>query len=714
MSFLFFSRLPAGVSYPTTKTQGTIPTWTFTQLMKAIDANQVSAIKETGSHLLVTLRSSIVSGTSVVHSVQTWLPSWPLNTFQAALNAHNVAVQVVPSSTAAVPTATSFSWFFPSILGLMILSGILAMAMSARRSQPTALSGNGNMWGTKSGTADTPSGFTSPSMTIIPKPKSAEEMNKVEVNREEANRVVRFFKRLGNRDNPVTPVVPVQTPVAPEVTFAQVGGIDEVRAELEEIVDFLKNPDLYRRLGAEIPRGILLSGAPGTGKTLLARAVAGEAGVAFIALSGSQFVEMYVGVGAARIHNAFMEARKAAPCILFIDEIDAVGGKRSGNANGGREHDHALNQLLTEMDGFDRNTDVIVMGATNRIDILDEALLRPGRFDRRVMVHAPDVKGREAILKIHTQKVPLAADVSLTKWAQQTTGFVGANLKNLVNEAAIWAARQGLEEVSHAALHHAFHKNLLGPVRNVVMNHSAKERTAYHEAGHTLMGLLTPEADPIGAVSILPRGQSLGVTVSRPDDDRHTYSFRQLEALVLTALGGRVAEEIKYGDDISTGASDDLSKATKLVRQMVYNWGMSGLGAANFAALDQEHAQSGLLGRAISEDTARLIDRQTNESLERYLLEARAQLHRHQKELKILSEALLQRETMSGEEISKLLNIANGERRRMEVGSDANAPQPVSTQDVRLMTFPSTESNGRYGKRSWFGRRRRERGERAA
>ncbi len=680
--------------------------------MKAINANQVSAIKETGNHLFVTLRTSIVEGNSAVHSFQTWLPSWPLTNFQAALNAHNVAVQVVPSA-AAVPTTTSSSWFFPSILMMMILSAIVIMVMSARRSRSATLAGTGNMWGTKTGSADTTSGFASPVMTVIPKPKPAEEVSKSEMNKKETNRVVRFFKRLGNRNEPVVPAAPVQTPVSPEVTFAQVGGIDEVRAELEEIVDFLKNPDLYRRLGAEIPRGILLSGGPGTGKTLLARAVAGEAGVAFIALSGSQFVEMYVGVGAARIRNAFMEARKAAPCILFIDEIDAVGGKRSGNANGGREHDAALNQLLTEMDGFDRSTDVIVMGATNRIDILDEALLRPGRFDRRVIVHAPDVKGREDILKIHTQKVPLAADVSLTKWAQQTTGFVGANLKNLVNEAAIWAARQGLEEVSHAALHHAFHKNLLGPVRNVVMSHKAKERTAYHEAGHTLMGLLTPEADPIGAVSILPRGQSLGVTVSRPDDDRHTYSFRQLEALVLTALGGRVAEEIKYGDDISTGASDDLSKATKLIRQMVYNWGMSGLGAANFAALDQEHAQSGLLGRAISEDTARLIDRQTNESLERYLLEARAQLQRHQRELKILSEALLERETMSGEEISRLLNISSDERRRVEVKGEVSAPQPVVAQDVRLMTFPSAESNRRYVKRSWFGRWRRDRRERA-
>jgi len=362
------------------------------------------------------------------------------------------------------------------------------------------------------------------------------------------------------------------------VTFRDVAGIDEAKEELTEIVDFLKNPEKYLKLGARIPRGVLLSGPPGTGKTLLARAVAGEAGVPFFQMSASEFVEMIVGVGASRVRDLFQQAKAAAPAIIFIDELDAVGRSRAGggpNISGGHdEREQTLNQILTEMDGFDPASGVIVLGATNRPEVLDLALLRPGRFDRRVVVQPPDRAGREAILRVHTRSVPLGPDVDLGAIAASTPGMVGADLANLVNEAALLAARRGHEKASREDFTDALERIVLGAARKVMMTEDDRRRTAYHEAGHAIVGMLTPGADPVRKVSIIPRGQALGVTFSAPDADRFNFDQRHLTALIKFALGGRVAEEIVYGR-ITTGAESDIQQLTGIARQMVGRWGMS-------------------------------------------------------------------------------------------------------------------------------------------
>ncbi|HXH96022.1 MAG TPA: ATP-dependent zinc metalloprotease FtsH, partial [Gaiellaceae bacterium] len=351
-------------------------------------------------------------------------------------------------------------------------------------------------------------------------------------------------------------------PGAETVTFADVAGIDEAKQELTEIVDFLRDPEKYRRLGGRIPRGVLLSGPPGTGKTLLARAVAGEAGTPFFSMSASEFIEAIVGVGASRVRNLFRQAKEEAPAIVFIDELDAVGRARGGGSSfggGSDEREQTLNQILTEMDGFDSSTSVIVVGATNRIDVLDKALLRPGRFDRRVVVQAPDKEGRRLILEVHTRSVPLADDVDLERIAATTPGMVGADLANLVNESALLAARLGRDTVTAADFAQSLEKIVLGAERKIMMTPTDRRRTAYHEAGHALVGMLTPGADPVRKVSIVPRGQALGVTLSSPDFDRFNYSRRELEALVKVMLGGRAAEEVVF-DDETTGAEGDIDQ----------------------------------------------------------------------------------------------------------------------------------------------------------
>ena len=368
----------------------------------------------------------------------------------------------------------------------------------------------------------------------------------------------------------------VRASLEPPVTFNDVAGIDEVRLELEEIVQFLRSPERFNRLGARIPRGALLVGPPGTGKTLLAKAVAGEAGVPFFSISASEFVEMFVGVGASRVRDLFSQARQSAPCVIFIDEIDAVGRKRSMRISGNDERDQTLNQLLVELDGFDGRQAVVVLAATNRVDILDKALLRPGRFDRHITVSHPDRIGREAILKVHTRLTPLHEDVSLERLSRLTTGMTGADLANLVNEAALSAARQDLEHITHDCFEDALVRVQLGALRRIVMSEKDRRITAYHEGGHALVAYHLPEADSVNRVTILPRGQSLGVTQFTAEEDRYNYSRETLMARIAVGLGGRVAEELTFGAErVTTGAENDLQVVTDLARRMVTRWGMS-------------------------------------------------------------------------------------------------------------------------------------------
>jgi cell division protease FtsH len=433
------------------------------------------------------------------------------------------------------------------------------------------------------------------------------------------------------------------------VTFEDVAGIDEAKEELYEIVDFLKNPDRYLRLGGRIPRGVLLSGPPGTGKTLLARAVAGEAGVPFFQMSASEFVEMIVGVGASRVRDLFQQAKEAAPAIIFIDELDAIGRSRSaGNAgfSGGHdEREQTLNQILTEMDGFDPRTGVIVLGATNRPEVLDPALLRPGRFDRRVTVQPPDRIGREAILRVHTRSVPLAPEVDLGVLAATTPGMVGADLANLVNEAALLAARREHEKVTSQDFSDALERVVLGAERKVMLSEDDRRRTAYHESGHAIVGMLTAGADPVRKVSIIPRGQALGVTFSSPDADRFNFDQRHLLGQIKVALGGRVAEEIVFGD-LTTGAESDIQHLTRIARMMVGRWGMS-RAIGPIAVLPTDGVGPLLPGVAeTSEATQRLIDEEVRRIVETAHSEVGELLRAHRGNLDALASALLEQETL--------------------------------------------------------------------
>ena len=444
----------------------------------------------------------------------------------------------------------------------------------------------------------------------------------------------------------------------PSTTFADVAGIDEVKTELMEVVDFLKEPQRYQRLGGTVPKGVLLIGAPGTGKTLLARAVAGEAKVPFFSISASEFIEAIVGVGAARVRDLFNKGRAAAPSIIFIDELDAVGRSRSAalRVGGNDEQEQTLNQILTEMDGFDPREGVIVLAATNRADVLDPALLRPGRFDRRVVVQPPDRRGRAAILRIHTRNMPLARDVDLDVIASLTAGMVGADLRNLANEAALAAARHDGSEVTMADFTTALEKIELGSERKLTMTPRDRERIAYHESGHALLGLLLPGADPVRRVTIIPRGQALGVTVQTPVDDRFNYGEDYLRGRITGALGGRAAERLVY-NLVTTGAENDLRQVTALARQMVVRWGMSPrVGALNYSE-DSDGAASPFAARPYSDETAALIDEEVKRISDECLAEAVELLTRNRGKLDALVHALLERDTLNEDEILSVTGL---------------------------------------------------------
>ncbi|HQS84364.1 MAG: cell division protein FtsH [Alphaproteobacteria bacterium 16-39-46] len=445
------------------------------------------------------------------------------------------------------------------------------------------------------------------------------------------------------------------------VTFEDVAGIDEAKQELEEVVDFLKDPKKFQRLGGEIPKGVLLVGPPGTGKTLLARAIAGEANVPFFTISGSDFVEMFVGVGASRVRDMFEQAKKSAPCIVFIDEIDAVGRQRGAGLGGGNdEREQTLNQLLVEMDGFESNEGVILIAATNRPDVLDPALLRPGRFDRQVVVPVPDVVGREKILLVHMQKVPLASDVNAKVIARGTPGFSGADLKNLVNEAALLAARRNKRSVSMSEFEEAKDKVMMGAERrSMVMTEEEKKLTAYHESGHALVAINMKESDPIHKATIIPRGRALGMVMRLPEGDRLSITLAKLRADLAVAMGGRVAEEIIFGEEkITTGASSDIKMATDMARRMVTEWGMSlKLGPLSYGEADQEV----FLGHSIaqrkqmSDSTAETIDQEVRKIVDVAYDKARKILTENLTDLHTLAKGLLEYETLSGDEIKSVL-----------------------------------------------------------
>lgn len=447
-----------------------------------------------------------------------------------------------------------------------------------------------------------------------------------------------------------------------KVTFDDVAGIDEAENELVEIVDFLKNPEKYTRLGGSAPKGVLLIGAPGTGKTLLARAVAGEAGVPFFSMSASEFVEMIVGVGASRVRDLFKQAREHAPSIIFIDELDSIGRSRGQSAIGGSsEQEQTLNQILTEMDGFSSREGVIVLAATNQPDVLDKALLRAGRFDRRVVVNLPDKVGREAILQVHTKNVPLAADVDLMEVASSTPGLSGADLRNLVNEAALLAAKHSREAVTHKDFLDALEKIMLGPERSLFMSFSDRERIAYHEGGHAILGLVVPGADPVHRVTIVPRGQALGVTYQRPEDDRYNYPEDYLRARIIGIMGGRAAEEVVYGTK-TTGAENDIEQATNLARGMVTRWGMSEkLGMVQLAPKGNQYLGGGTgyysQSKPFSEETARLIDEEIFKIINESEEEAKRLLRIHRAALDALANALLERETLDELEILEVTGL---------------------------------------------------------
>jgi cell division protease FtsH len=444
------------------------------------------------------------------------------------------------------------------------------------------------------------------------------------------------------------------------VTFKDVAGVEEAKEELQEIIEFLKDPQKFQKLGGRIPKGVLMVGPPGTGKTLLAKAVAGEANVPFFSISGSDFVEMFVGVGASRVRDLFEQGKKNAPCIIFIDEIDAVGRHRGAGLGGGHdEREQTLNQLLVEMDGFESNDGVILMASTNRPDVLDPALLRPGRFDRRVVVGRPDVRGREGILKVHTRKIPLDEAVDISIIARGTPGFTGADLANIVNEAALNAARFNKKVVTMTDFEIAKDKVLMGAERrSMVLSDHEKKLTAYHEAGHTLVGLKVPSADPVHKVSIIPRGMALGVTQQLPEADRHSYTKEYILSQISILMGGRIAEEIYFGaDKITTGASNDIERATELARSMVCEYGMSELGPLTFGKKDEQI----FLGREInqhrdySEDTAILIDREVKKIVSDQYERARQILNENADAMVRLSEALLELETLDSVQIRRVV-----------------------------------------------------------
>jgi cell division protease FtsH len=479
-----------------------------------------------------------------------------------------------------------------------------------------------------------------------------------------------------------------------KVTFKDVAGVDEAKEELQEIIEFLREPQKFQKLGGRIPKGVLLVGSPGTGKTLLARAIAGEANVPFFSISGSDFVEMFVGVGASRVRDLFEQGKKNAPCIIFIDEIDAVGRHRGAGLGGGHdEREQTLNQLLVEMDGFESNEGVILVAATNRPDVLDPALLRPGRFDRRVVVGRPDVKGREQILRVHTKKNPLSDDVDLSVLARGTPGFAGADLANLVNEAALIAARQNRKLVTMKDFEHAKDKVIMGTERkSMMLTDEEKKNTAYHEAGHALVAALIPHADPLHKVTIIPRGMALGLTMQLPIDDKHSYDKDFLESQLAILMAGRIAEEI-FMKHITTGAGNDIERATDMARKMVCEWGMSDMGPMSFGKKEEQI----FLGREISqhrdysEATAIRIDEAVHRFVDEGYKRARTIIEEHHDAMVRIAEALLEREVLDGAEV---LALIRGEALKAENKSDddkpAATPSPVRPESG-LRIPPLTE-----------------------
>ena len=466
-----------------------------------------------------------------------------------------------------------------------------------------------------------------------------------------------------------------------KVTFEDVAGVEEAKEEVNELVEFLRNPGKFQKLGGHIPRGVLMVGSPGTGKTLLARAIAGEAKVPFFSISGSDFVEMFVGVGASRVRDMFDQAKKHAPCIIFIDEIDAVGRHRGAGLGGGHdEREQTLNQLLVEMDGFEGGEGVIVIAATNRPDVLDPALLRPGRFDRQVVVPLPDIRGREAILKVHMRKVPISDDVNAKVIARGTPGFSGADLANLVNEAALFAARDNAKSVTMDHLDRAKDKIMMGTERrSMVMSEKEKKLTAFHEAGHAIVGRLVPEHDPVYKVTIIPRGRALGVTMFLPEQDKYSISKLQLESQLASLFGGRVAEELAFGpENVTTGASNDIERATSIARSMVTKWGLTEkLGPLTYSEDEDEV----FLGRSItqhkhvSDDTARLIDIEVREIIDAAHGTAKQLLEDHSGELHVMADALMKYETINGSQIDQIMEGLEPDPPEGWQDSDSDIPE---------------------------------------
>jgi cell division protease FtsH len=480
-----------------------------------------------------------------------------------------------------------------------------------------------------------------------------------------------------------------------KVTFKDVAGVEEAKEELQEIIDFLKEPQKFQKLGGRIPKGVLLVGPPGTGKTLLARAIAGEANVPFFSISGSDFVEMFVGVGASRVRDLFEQGKKNAPCIIFIDEIDAVGRHRGAGLGGGHdEREQTLNQLLVEMDGFESNEGVILIAATNRPDVLDPALLRPGRFDRRVVVPRPDVRGREGILSVHVRKIPLSEDVNIPVIARSTPGFSGADLANLVNEAALNAARVNQKSVTQDDFELAKDKVLMGVARkSMLINENEKRVTAYHEAGHAMVAVLTTGADPLHKVTIIPRGMALGVTMQLPVDDRHTYPKAYLEGQLAIMMGGRLAEEL-FLDTMTTGAGNDIEQASELARKMVCQYGMSSLGPMTFGKQEEQI----FLGREIaqhrdySESTAVSIDDEVRKLIIMGYERAKSILTENREALIRIAESLLERESLDASEIQMLIaGQALEERRTPRIETKPEKPTPLPAKNVRPSPIPPQE-----------------------
>ena len=578
------------------------PSVPYTFFTGQVNANNVQTVTSTGDTIQGTFRHQVTypPGTSNGRQVEqftTQRPTFANDNLFGKLQANGVTVNASPPSRGTPLWENLLLWFGPALL----LGGLLAWYM--RSGGASALGGLGGLG---------------------------------------------MGKSKARRYDPSS---------AKRTTFADVAGIEDVKNEVMEIVDFLRDPGKYRKLGAQIPRGVLLSGQPGTGKTLLARAVAGEADVPFYSISASEFVEMIVGVGASRVRDLFDQAKQAAPSIIFIDELDAIGRARGGASGGGYdEREQTLNQILTEMDGFTGSEGVVVLAATNRPEILDSALLRPGRFDRRVTVSAPDQRGRRQILAVHTRGVPLASGVDLNALAAATPGMVGADLKNLVNEAALRAARRGEDRVTMADFSDSLEKIVLGTARGIVLDRQERERTAFHESGHALLGMLTPGADPVRKISIIPRGQALGVTYQAPAADRYGYSETYLRGRITGALGGRAAEEIIYGD-VTTGAENDMEHASSIARQMVGRWGMSpAIGPVSVLPSSQDQTAAD----GIAPATRELIDTETRRIIEECYQQAVKTLRGSRDRLDRLAHTLLDRETLEEDEAYAAAGISPG------------------------------------------------------